>query len=38
MTELQKRNLPVGRLSSDLENIELQKTFEDLEGGKLRIL
>ncbi|KAI5782779.1 P-loop containing nucleoside triphosphate hydrolase protein [Pyronema domesticum] len=38
VTELQKRNLPVGRLSSDLENIELQKTFEDLEGGKLRIL
>jgi superfamily II DNA helicase RecQ len=38
VSELRKRNLPVGRLSSDLEDTELEKTFEDLEAGKLRIL
>ncbi|KAI5808415.1 P-loop containing nucleoside triphosphate hydrolase protein [Pyronema omphalodes] len=36
--ELQNKMIPVGHLSSDLDDTQLENTYQDLEDGKLRIL
>ncbi|KAI5808421.1 hypothetical protein BZA77DRAFT_362391 [Pyronema omphalodes] len=36
--ELQNKMIPVGHLSSDLDDTQLENTYQDLEDGELRIL